>query len=144
MDRIAGARARLEAADDLPAILDAAYEAFEDMLTVIEDHQDPGGGVFAAFVMSGAAAMNGQNAVAGAPSLPHTSAVRAGPSDAGAAPGLSGGEAAAAVTGLSLLLVSRLDAAAGLARNVADRTACALAARHAASVCSLLGGAPRP
>jgi hypothetical protein len=29
MDRIAGARARLEAADDLPAILDTAYEAFD-------------------------------------------------------------------------------------------------------------------
>jgi hypothetical protein len=142
MDRIAGARARLEAADDLPAILDAAYEAFEDMLTVIEDHQDPCGGAFAAFVMSGAAAMNGQNAVASAPSLPTAPAVRTGFCDAGPAPGLSGGEAAAAVTRLCLLLVSRLDAAAGQADDVADRTACALAARHAASVCSLLGGAP--
>jgi hypothetical protein len=48
------------------------------------------------------------------------------------------------VAGLCLLLVSRLDAAARLAGDVADRTACALAARYAASVCSLLGGAPRP
>jgi hypothetical protein len=142
MDRIAGARARLETADDLPAILDAAYEAFEDMLTVIEDHQDPAGGAFAAFVMSGAVAANGRDAVAGAPSLPPTPAARTAHSDVGAAPGFGGLEAAAAVAVLCLLLVSRLDAAAGLAGNVADRTACALAARHAASVCSLLGGAP--
>ena len=143
MDRIAGARARLEEAGDLPGILDAAYEAFEDMLTVIEQHQDPDGGAFAAFVMSHAAAVSGRNAVAGAPSLPPAPA--ATPTlDAGPAPGLSGAEAAAAVARLSLLLVARLDAAAALSGDVADRAACALAARHAARVCSLLGGAPRP
>jgi hypothetical protein len=141
MDRIGCARARLESADDLPAILDAAYDAFEDMLTVIEHHQDPDGGAFAAFVMSEAAAIGGRNAIAGAPSLPPAPAVRAGLPGAGLAPGVSGAEAAAAVAGLCLLLVSRLDAAAGLAGDVADRTACALGARSAGAVCSLLGGA---
>jgi hypothetical protein len=144
MDRIAGVRARLEAADDLPAILDAAYEAFEDMLTVIEDHQDPYGGAFVAFVMSQPAAANGRDAVAVAPSLPPGRAVERDIPGASPAPDVSGAQATAAVAGLSLLLVARLDAAAGLCRNVADRTACSLAARHAASVCSLLGGAPRP
>ena len=70
MDRIDTARARLEHASGLPAVLDAAYDAFEDMLGVIEAQQDPGGGAFAAFVMAGAAAANGRNAVAAAPSLP--------------------------------------------------------------------------
>jgi hypothetical protein len=144
MDRIAVARARLEAADDLPAILDAAYEAFEDMLTVIEDHQHPYGGAFVAFVMSAPAAANGRDAVAGAPSLPPGRTAGRDFPGAGPAPGVSGSRAAAAVAGLSLLLVARLDAAAGLCGSVADRTACSLAARHAASVCSLLGGAPRP
>jgi hypothetical protein len=144
MDRIAGARARLEAAVELPAILDAAYQAFEDMLTVLEDQQDPDEGAFAAFVISEAAAINGQNAVAGAPSLPLTPVARRPLPRVGRAPGATGAEAAGAVAGLSLLLVARLDAAAGLSADVADWTACAQAAQHAARMCLLLGGAPRP
>jgi hypothetical protein len=42
MDWITAARARLEQAAGLPAILDAAYDAFEGMLAVIETGQDPG------------------------------------------------------------------------------------------------------
>jgi hypothetical protein len=144
MDRIAGARARLEEADDLSSILDAAYEAFEDMLTVIEDHQDPDEGAFVAFVMAQVPAAGGRDAIAGAPSLPPAPVARRVVLGADPAPGVSAVEAAAAVARLSLLLVSRLDAAAGLSGDVADRTACSLAARHAASVGSLLGGAPRP
>src|SRR6202043_3720301 len=70
MDPIEAARARLEQVAGLPAVLDAAYEAFEEMLRAIEDQQDPDGGAFAAFVMSGAAAANGRDALAAAPSLP--------------------------------------------------------------------------
>lgn len=44
MDQIAAARDRLEGASELPAILGAAYDAFEVMLPVIEEQQDPGGG----------------------------------------------------------------------------------------------------
>jgi hypothetical protein len=68
MDQIAVARERVEQAAGLPAILSAAYDAFEDMLPVIEELQDPGGGAFAAFVMSGASAASGRDAVAAAPS----------------------------------------------------------------------------
>ena len=70
MDQIESARARLEQATGLPAVLDAAYDAFEEMLSALEDQQDRGGGAFAAFVMSGAAAANGRDALAAAPSLP--------------------------------------------------------------------------
>jgi hypothetical protein len=62
MDWIDSVRARLEHAGELPAVLDAAYDAFEDMLGAIEVQQDPSGGAFAAFVMAGAAAANGRNA----------------------------------------------------------------------------------
>ena len=39
MDTITAAGARLEHATGLPAILDAAYDAFEDMLPAIEAQQ---------------------------------------------------------------------------------------------------------
>jgi hypothetical protein len=44
MDRIAAAVARLEQARGLPAILDAACEAFQAVLAVSEEHEDPRGG----------------------------------------------------------------------------------------------------
>ena len=39
MNKIAAAHARLDRAGDLPAVLDAAYDAFEDMLLVIRCHR---------------------------------------------------------------------------------------------------------
>ena len=76
MDTITAAGARLEHATGLPAILDAAYDAFEDMLPAIEAQQDPGSFAFTAFVMSGASAANGRDAIAAAPSLPAAAARR--------------------------------------------------------------------
>ena len=144
MDQIESARARLEHAAGLPAVLDAAYDAFEQMLPVIVDQQDRGGGAFAAFVMSGAAAANGRNAVAAAPSLPS-----AGPGDLAAAAtrparDLTTEAAATILAGLGQLLSRRLAAAGELSADAGDRVACAEAFRHAASICLLLGGTPEP
>jgi hypothetical protein len=143
MDWIAAARARLEQAAGLPVILDAAYDTLEGMLLAIERGQDPGEGAFAAFVMSGAAAADARDAVAAAPSLPSAvgsdAPLRAAEAPAG---GLGARELAAALAGLSELLASRLASVAELPAGRADRDACAAAARHAADVCSLLGGAP--
>jgi hypothetical protein len=144
MDQIESARARLEDAIELPAVLDAAYDAFEEMLGEIENQQDGGGGAFGAFVMSGAAAANGRNALAAAPSLPP------GPSEdlarvgARPSPGLELEDAAVALAGLSQLLSARLAAASDLSADVGDQVACAQAAHHAASICALLGGTPGP
>ena len=70
MTRIDAAQRRLQQASDLAEVLDAAYEAFEAMLSVIHGVQDPASGWFAAYVMAAASAANGRNAVALAPSLP--------------------------------------------------------------------------
>jgi hypothetical protein len=139
MDMITAVGARLERAAGLPAILDAAYDAFEDMLPVIEAQQDPGSTAFTAFVMSGASAANGRDAIAAAPSLP--AAARRVVTAASTPATVTAQQAAAALTGLSRVLVSRLNAAAGLSADVGDRTACVSAARHAAAICSLLEGA---
>jgi hypothetical protein len=139
MDTITAAGARLEHAARLPAILDAAYDAFEDMLPAIEAQQDPGSAAFTAFVMSGASAANGRDAIAAAPSLP--AAARRVVTTTSTPATVTAHQAAAALTGLSRVLVSRLNAAAGLSADAGDRTACASAAHHAAAICSLLEGA---
>ena len=144
MDPIDAARARLEHAVELSAVLDAAYETFEEMLRAIEDQQDPAGGAFAAFVMSGAAAASGRDALAAAPSLPP--AAPGQPVGAIAASGrdLTTDDAAAALAALSQLLASQLTDASDGSVATSDQVACAQAARHAASICSLLGGTPQP
>ena len=67
MTCISNARARLQQASDLVTVLDAAYAAFEGMLSVIGPCEDPASGWFAAFVMAAASAADGRDAVAFAP-----------------------------------------------------------------------------
>jgi hypothetical protein len=138
MDTVTAARARLEQATGLPAILDAAYDAFEGMLPAIEARQDPDSAAFTAFVMSGASAANGRDAIAAAPSLP---AVAHRVTTANTPAAVTAQQVAAALARLSRVLVSRLNAAAGLSADAGDRAACASAARHAAAICSMLEGA---
>jgi len=70
MANIAAARNRLQRAGDLPAVLDAACDAFEDVLAVLCNHQDPADDTFITFVMAATCAANGRDAVLFAPSLP--------------------------------------------------------------------------
>jgi len=138
MDRVAAASVRLERADDLPAILEAAFDAFDDMLPVIEAQQDPAGGAFTTFVMSAAFAANGRDAVLFAPSLP-PSASRGPIADR---PGCGGAlEAAIALAGLGRLLDLRLTDASAQAVSPGDRRACIEGARQARRLVSLLAGA---
>src|SRR5215470_11750044 len=70
MTRITAVRNRVEHAHDLPAVLDAAHDAFEDMLSVIRAHEDPMDGMFIPLVMAAASAADGRDAIVFAPSLP--------------------------------------------------------------------------
>src|SRR6266516_2518835 len=110
MDNIAAARSRLQRAVDLPAVLDAACDAFEDVLALLQDHQDPDDGMFIAFVMAATCAANGRDAVLFAPSLPaHRlhQAPETGDGRQGAAD-----EVVSVLAALSQLLVARLVQAA--------------------------------
>jgi hypothetical protein len=144
MDRIASARARVEQAIGLPAVLDAAYDAFEQLLAAITSQQDRGGAAFAAFVMSGTAAANGRDALAAAPSLPPVSSGEIASMASESALELRTQDTAAVLARLSQLLSRRLTDASDHTADAGDRLACAQAARHAADVCSLLGGTPEP
>src|SRR5229473_6066520 len=70
MNDIAAARRRVQQASGLGGVLDAAYDAFESMLSVIRDREDSADGMFIPFVMAATCAANGRDAVLFAPSLP--------------------------------------------------------------------------
>jgi hypothetical protein len=118
----------LQEADGLAAVLDAAYGAFERMLSVIYPVQDPASGLFAAFVMAAASAANGRNALALAPSLPSRplAAVPAGQQPWSGEPPE---RVAEVVATLSHLIAERLTHAAASAPDASDQAAC----RNAAS-----------
>ena len=144
MDQIESARVRLEQAIGLPAVLDAAYEAFEQLLGALEEQEDRGGGAFAAFVMSATAAANGRDVLAAAPSLPPTPSGDLAAAAARSSSGLTVEDAAAILAQLSQLLSGRLADASNQSGDAGDKVACAQAACHAASICSLLGRTPKP
>ena len=133
----ATARDRVEQADNLVALLDAAHDAFEDMLSVIRIHEDPEDGMFIPLVMAAASAADGRDAIAFAPSLPPR---RLHPAIAGEQPHEPGSPRAIAskLAALSELLARRLTEAARSAPISADRTACTDAARSAREIQALL------
>lgn len=144
MDRITIARARLDSASTLPGLLDAAYDAFEDILAVLRCHQDRAGGAFPAFVISAAAAGNGRDDIADAPSLPPATAPASPAMPAGLMAGASIIDVALALVGLSQALAARLIDAASSAPGPADRACCQHAAHQAGRISSLLGWARQP
>jgi hypothetical protein len=139
VNRITASRARLEAADSLPATLDAAYEAFETILAVLRHHQERAGHGFPAFVLAAGEAANGRDRVAEAPSLPPPAAAPATGDVLGAC---AWGHVAAEAAALSHALVNSLLIAAGTA-SPADQDTCRHAVAHAARIWSLLAGASR-
>src|SRR5690348_2591236 len=128
----------LREADGLAAVLDAAYWAFEGMLSVIYPVQDPASGLFAAFVMAAASAANGRNALALAPSLPGRP-LAARPNGQQLWPGESPELVAEVVATLSTLIAERLTQAAASAPDSGDQVACRNAAQSAREICGMLG-----
>jgi hypothetical protein len=135
------AHQRLQEADGLAAVLDAAYEAFEGMLSVIHPVQDPASDQFAAFVMAAASAANGRNALALAPSLPGHPLL-AVPAERQPWSGEPPERVAEVVAGLSHLAAERLADAAASAPDTSDVAACRDAAQSAREICGLLSTRP--
>jgi hypothetical protein len=134
--RIRQLHERLQRADGLAAVLDAAHDAFEGMLSVIRADEDPADGLFIPLVMAAASAAEGRNAVIFAPSLPpsplHLAARTEEPGNADAT------AVTAELAALSELLVTRLTEAAHSAPDNADQAACRDAARSARDMYALL------
>jgi hypothetical protein len=130
---------RMEEADGLAAVLDAAYVAFEGMLSVIHPAQDPASDLFAALVMAAASAADGRDALARAPSLPRHPLLPA-PAGQKPWPGEPPERVAEVVAGLSHLVAGRLTQAAASAPDTGDRDACRHAIQSARDICGLLDG----
>lgn len=139
MNHIVAVQERLRRATGLPEILDAAYGAFEDMLSVIRSWEDPADPLFVPFVMAAASAADGRDAIAFAPALPPYPLPPAGNGQA-SDPGGSSEAAAGALAGLSELLAAQLENAAAAAATPADQVACRDGARCARDVYGLLTG----
>jgi hypothetical protein len=135
------ARQRLQEADGLAAVLDAAYAAFEGMLSVIHPAQDPASGLFAALVMAAASAADGRDALALAPSLPRHPLLAA-PAEQQPWAGGPPERVAEVVAGLSRLVAERLTQAAASAPDTGDRDACRHATQSARDICGLLSTGP--
>ena len=133
---------RVGAARNLPELLCAACEAFEVMLTVIREHDQPGGEHFVPMVTAAASAGNGRDHVLFAPSI-SPRLVRSIGGRPDVAPAMTSQEAANWLSGVSRLIVARLTAAAASAELAGDREASLGAAGCAREVLALMGGGGR-
>jgi hypothetical protein len=140
MTGIAVAGQRLEGARSLPALLDAAYAAFEEMMAAIREYQDRAGGAFTALAFAAAAAGDGRDALAGAPSLPRPALADRPPVPETPDADGTGESLAAALAGLAGLLAARLARAAEAATAPEDRIASQVAAWQAGEIRRLLAG----
>jgi hypothetical protein len=107
------------------------------MLSVIYPVQDPASGLFAAFVIAGASAANGRNALALAPSLPGRPLL-AVPAEQQPWSGEPPERVAEVVAALSTLIAERLAQAATSAPDAGDQAACRNAAETACEICGML------
>jgi hypothetical protein len=127
--------ARLRQAAGLPEMLAVGFDAFEAIRMAARDYQDQVPGLFAAFMTTANAAVDGREALTVAPSLPldgGTEPSHAVPADADA------GEAADAVAALAAMLRDCLTRAGALAGTPGDRAACQDAAAAAGQICQLM------
>src|SRR5262249_10466625 len=139
MTRLTTAGNRLLQARNVPSALDAACDAFEDILAVIGSYEETATSTETAivFLLVATQAANGRDAPPFAPSLPPRS-LHPRPA-MGQPEGESASDITAAVPGLSRLLASCLACTATAAAG-ADQTACHDAARYAGQIHGLLAG----
>ena len=137
MNQIEQVKRHLKAADGIPAVLSAGWDAFEFVQALAATCADQTADMYPAFTFARGAAASGRNAIAFAPSMP------AGDSERPARTTLVTGdvyEVADSVAGLASALGVRLRETAELAADVGDRTACEDAALDAEQISALLAG----
>jgi hypothetical protein len=139
MKRLTAVGDRFGQARDLAPLLDAACNAFEEILAVIGDYEDASDGAAMLLLLVATQAANGRDAVLFAPSLPACRLYQ--PEQVGEEPERgSAQDIASAVARLGRLLAARLAHTADTAAEVADRAACQDAARYAQQIHALLAG----
>jgi hypothetical protein len=127
---------RLREAASLPDILAAGFDAFEAVRQVARACEDRVPALFATFMTTADAAVDGREAVTIALVFPRPR--RAGAGVSVPAAGASVEEIAGELAGLGALLRDRLARAAALAATAADRAACTQAAQAAGRIRQLM------
>jgi len=138
VDEIGGIVTRLRKAASLPDTLAAGFDAFEAVRQVARGCEDKVPALFAAFMTTADAAVDGREAVTIAPALPRLGRAAAAAEVSVPAADASVEEIAGALAGLGALLADRLSRAAALAATTADRVACTQAAQAAGRICQLM------
>jgi hypothetical protein len=137
MRRLTAAGDRFGQAHGLASVLDAACDAFEEILAVIGDCEDASDALVVPLLLAATQAANGRDAVLFASSLParrlHQMERVGEELERGSAQDIT-----SAAAGLCQLLASGLAHTAGTVTDAADRAACQDAARHAQQICALL------
>ena len=130
-----GIQARLIQTASLPQTLAAGFDAFEAIRMAARDCQDRVPELFAAFMTTADAAVDGREALTVAPSLPLDGGTELGAAVPG---GADADQAADALAALAAVLRDRLTDAAALADTPGDRAACQEAAAAAGRICQLM------
>ena len=138
MQEISRIVTRLREAASLPDTLAAGFDAFEAVRQVARACEDRVPALFAAFMTTADAAVDGREAVTIAPALPRPARAAAAAAVSVPAADASVEEIAGALAGLGALLADRLSRASALAATAADRAACTQAAQAAGRICQLM------
>jgi len=126
---------RLRTAESLPAVLAAGFDAFEFIRKLARHSQDRAPGLFAAFMFTADAAVDGREAITIAPSLPPADSPAMVPIEPAASDNLE--EVTETLAALGALLNERLTRAADTS-DPADRAACEEAAAAAQRIAQLM------
>jgi len=129
-------QSRLQQALSLPGTLAVSFDAFEAIRVLARQSQDRVPALFAAFMTTADAAVDGREAVTIAPSLPPPGLSTAPPADPAAGANLD--EVVAALALLAGVLAERLNRAAADASLAGDRAACEEAAAAAQQIRTLM------
>jgi len=136
VEQVRRAEARLRDAAGLPEVLDACFDAFELIRLIARECDNHVPTLFAAFMMTADAAVDGREAVTVAPSLPLS---RGGHGQGGMPVADVGiGEITDALSALGTLLHDRLAGVPAQATTPADRAACSEAAEAAERIRHLM------
>ena len=131
------AEQHLTEADGVAGVLAAGWEIFELIGALAAACAEQAADLYPAFMFARSAAADGRNAIAFVPSTPAADAAIAEGAELAAA---DVSEVADVLAGLASALSARLQAAARLAADDGDRTACRNAARDADRISELLAG----
>jgi hypothetical protein len=133
---VAGIDVRLRQACSLPDTLAVSFDAFEIIRVLARQFQDQVPSLFAAFMATADAAVDGREAITIAPSLPPPGKRADALTEQGA--GIDLEDVITALAALGALLTDRLTRAAAIASTPGDRLACEEAAAAARRISQLM------